>query len=257
MTVAIKLLRDLQRRIAKSNHPEWPDALTEKLWFFEGTGGLHLEFYGSAGGESCHKLLDLLCVPEVAAKVVSLVLRGPDEGRDGIREWNLHRLATCHVTFHHLIRLFVEPTQPGHRHRSTLAGADADGEAVAALLSRLPVLESLTLPAVTGRRIFEGMVQPIQELSVDGAAGHHGFIAHLAASPILPRLQSLDFRDVEDGGHHTPFADYRALFESTAFDSVRSLVLREARIAPDQLRQLKRLRPDLDITLIDTRVRFA
>jgi hypothetical protein len=139
-------LQEAQRAIAQRNDPDWPVEESERLLFVEAGGLFHLDFYGSPFGASFDEFLGLLGVDEVATRIRSFVLRGPDEGANGTRNWDLTRLVERDVRFPELISLFIEPTLPEHHNQTVVAQTYDEDGMITRLLEKTPRLQSLTVP---------------------------------------------------------------------------------------------------------------
>ncbi len=208
---------------------------------------VHLDFYGSPFGESFGDLLDALADAAVANTIASLDLRGPDDGSNGTRNWDLTSLAESGAAFPTLRRLCLEQSKPAD-HNQTIVGQSYDEDGVLAkILAKAPALEVLVTPSAPNADFFHVGRRPLELLSVDVGYDHQGFIANLAASACFPSLRSLEFGEYNEtymadfAAHVTPFADYRALFASPAFASVKVFRWRNPKCSPEEMAESRRL----------------
>jgi hypothetical protein len=261
MATIVERLRDLQASISRSNEPDSDDADCEKLLFFEAADGLlHVEFYGSPFNEAFQGSLALFGNAEVAASLCSLTFRGPDEGANGTRAWDLTPLfhAIGGVTFPNLISLFIEPTAPEHHNQSILAGEDGyeEGGILGRLVAVMPRLRALTVPSAPDASFFEVGLPDLSILRVEAGYDHQEFILNLSRCSCFPRLATLDFGEFaqryidEYPRLCTPFEHYAKLFRSFAFSQVRGFTLRNPVFSEFQLDKLKGFRKDLQFYVI-------
>ncbi len=211
-------------------------------------GGLaRLDFYGCPFGDSFADLLAALADAEVAGVIAALDLRGPDDGSNGTRNWDLTPLADSGAAFPTLRRLSIEQAKPAD-HNQTIVGQSYDEDGVLAkILAKAPALEVLVTPSAPNADFFRAGRRPLELLSVDAGYDHQGFIANLAASACFPSLRSLEFGEYNEtymadfAAHVTPFADYRALFASPAFASVNVFRWRNPTCSPEEMAESRRL----------------
>ena len=262
MTIPAALL-ELQERISARADIDLGDEGLEKLYLCEVAGQVHLEFYGSPFEESFAELQPVLCEPEVGASLRSLAVRGPDEGANGTRNWDFTPLLEGGASFPALTTFWVEPTDPVHHNRTILArDYDEDGM-IAGLLSRMPRLETLTVPSAPDARFFEREEHPLSSLRVDVGYDTQDFLAHFATSRCFPALRVLEYGDFSEffldeyAAQCTPYDQYEALFRSPAFAPVRRLVLRNPNLTAEQLKELKALRADLQMYVIHARANYV
>jgi hypothetical protein len=244
----MELLITLQRTIEARAVPNRDASITERLCVTKVGDRAHLDFYGDPFGESFGDLLDALLDLDVANSLASLDLRGPDTGVNGTRNWELNSIAESTVVFPELRRLSIEQTKPTDHNRSIVARCYHEEGVLAKVLAKAPKLEVLITPSAPNADFFGIGQRPIQYLSVDTGYDHQGFIANLARSSCFPNLRSLEFgeyneTDMEDFSVHlTPFADYRELFSSPAFASVRVFQWRNPACSPAEMAELTSLK---------------
>jgi hypothetical protein len=263
MRKAVKRLADLQRLLARSAEE---NALPEDLTCLCVTavaGQLHLDFFGTPSDEPFQEVLAAVVTPEVSTVLASLTLRGPDEGANGTRNWDLSRLADSGAVFPQLRAVSIEQTKPAD-HNRTIVAADYEEEGVLArLLARAPELESLVTPSAPNADFFRVDERPLKFLSVDAGYDTQDFIRNLARSSCFPDLRCLEFGEynekyMEDyAARCTPFADYQALFGAGAFRPVCRFVWRNPPCSAARIGQLKALRPDLQLLVVRTSAEYV
>jgi hypothetical protein len=147
MRKALKRLTDVQSRLAQSTEAEAKaaeGALPEyihtenlkRLCVTAVVGQLHVEFYGASFDESLQEVLAAVVTPEVSAVLASLTLRGPDEGANGTRNWDLSLLADSDVVFPQLREVSIEQAKPADHNRSIVAAVYEEEGVLARLLAR-------------------------------------------------------------------------------------------------------------------------
>lgn len=258
MTSVQEQLQRLQQSVSDRSDPEVSDEYAEKVYFVESHGLFHVDFYGSPFEESYEEFLQTLCASNIAAHLRSVSLRGPDEGANGTRNWDLTQIIQSEAVFPRLTSFFIELTAPEH-HNQTIIGCDYDEDGqIARLIAKTPVLQSLTVPSAPNADFFAGQTGPLTNLRVESGYNHQNFMRNLSQSSRFPGLRLLDFGDFSQrylenyAEQCTPFDDYRQLFQSQAFATVKKFTLRNSALAPEQLRELHALRKDLQFFTIQT-----
>ncbi|HKX26326.1 MAG TPA: hypothetical protein VJ302_01410 [Blastocatellia bacterium] len=240
-------IEQLQRRFADYSNPEVDVEPIPRLSVWEVAGRLHLEFCGSPLGKPYDDLYASIVQSDVASVLSSISLRSPwdaDEGINGTRDWDLSWLARADVIFPNLRSFSVEQNRPGGHNRVV---AEHTG-ALRHLLRKAPRLEQLTVPSAPDRSFFELESHPLRYLNVDAGYDTQGFIANLASSSCFPSLGMLEFGEYNETYVDdfpvgcTPFDDYRRLFVSEAFASVKSFVWRNPICSDSELMELRKLR---------------
>jgi hypothetical protein len=216
----------------------------------------HLDFYGHCCGESFGELLDALADKRIANSLASLDLRGPDEGANGTRNWDLTPLAKSPASFPNLRRLAIEQTKPADHNKTILAHEYEEDGVLAKILAKAPALEVLVTPSAPNADFFQVGKRPIEHLSVDAGYDHQDFIANLAESSCFAKLRSFEFGEynetyMEDfSAQVTPFADYRRLFESSAFASVEVFQWRNPACSPAEMATIKNLTKNRQVLIV-------
>ena len=241
-------LETLSFQVAASNDPDDPFELLQRLTVVTLEGLHHVEFYGSDIGEV---LCETLLLPEVAENLVSLSLRGPDEGSNGTRKWSLEDLAAGHQRFPRLQTFSVELTAPADHNKTIIASSIDEDGVIARLAAKCPQLAYLQVPSAPSPEFFEVPLPTLRVLSVDAGYATQNFIRHFATSGGYPLLRCFEWGEYSERymdeweSSCTPFTDYEALFVSPAFRTVRNFALRQPALRDEQLMALKTLRPGI------------
>lgn len=264
MSFAFDQLVELQRRVSERNEIEdvWVDEYFDKVYFVQLHGLCHVEFYGTPFDEAFQDCITTVSRPEVAAGIRSLVFRGPDEGANGTRNWDFTSLVDAGTEFLNLNSFFVEPTAPEHHNHTIIAQDYEEDGMIARLVAKMPKLLTLTIPSAPNLLFFSLKNHPLQFLRVDSGYDHQNFILNLSKSSCFPNLRFLDFGDYTPHGPDDPvmptlLADYAALMQSQAFQRVGRMNLRNASLSSDQTHELVRLKPDLQLFLIQAQGHYV
>ncbi|BDI30765.1 hypothetical protein CCAX7_28160 [Capsulimonas corticalis] len=258
MTNAVEILRNLQARMAAENDPEWPDDYAQKLYFTESHGLIHVEYYGPCFDETYEEFLNTVCRSDVAPHLRSLALRGPDEGANGTRNWDLSCLAAEGVRFSSLNSFYIEPTAPEHHNHSIVAAIYEEEGQIAHAVAKMPDLKSLTVPSAPNKEFFLAASATLERLRIESGYNHQNFIQNLSESRRLPNLTSLDFGDYNqrnvsgDTDQCTAFSHYEQLFKSPAFDPVKLFTLRNSPLSTSELSALRKMRNDVQFFQIQS-----
>lgn len=253
MSDGIGLLLDLQRRVTARCDPERPAEFESR--FAVGTDGnlLHVELYGDPCSEEYKELLSTVAGRRVAVCLASLQLRGPDEGANGTRNWDLSPLLDSASSLPQLRTFSVEQTKPGDHNRSIIGkGYDEEGQ-LTELLAKSPQLTNLTSPSTPGPSFFEVGERPLRHLNFDAGYDHQNFILNLSRSSCFPQLYVLEYGEFSEIERYrdqpcnecTPHEHFEELFHSGAFAGVEAFVLRNPDLTIEQIAHLKRLRPQM------------
>jgi hypothetical protein len=253
------MLRNLQRAIEarwEGDNPFYFD----RLWYAEVQGKLHVEFMGSPFNESYSELLNCLIRPDVSSALTTLSLRGPDEGANGTRTWDIGVLTESKSTFPQLESLHIEQTKATDHNRSIVAAAKEYEEAgaLARMISKAPALTELTVPSAPDASFFDRPSHPLRFLSVHAGYDHQSFVLNLANSACFSGLSTLEFCDLCEThlddwkNKRTTFDDWQALFRSNALKSLSRIVMMNVACSPEQLRELRGLRPKMQILVANS-----
>jgi len=249
-------LLKLQQKIAGRADLERDPALIDRLCVTRVGERIHIDFFGDPFGESYHDLLGVLAGPDVAEALGSLELRGPDEGANGTRNWDLRAIAESDGELPNLRHLSIERTKPADHNRSII-GADYDEDGVLAqIIAKAPRIESLIAPSAPNADFFRVGRRPFRFLDIDTGYDHQGFIANLARSSCFPELQVFEFGEYHEtymddfAAHVTPFENYRELFLSPACASVHVVQWRNPACTPQAFAELKQLTSECQVMIV-------
>jgi hypothetical protein len=249
-------LTALQNTIEARAAPNRDASFVDRLSVTKVGSLAYLDFYGNPFGKSFGDLLDLLTDTDVANSVASLDLRGPDEGSNGTRNWDLTPIAESSASFPKLRRLAIEQTRPMDHNATIVAHSYEEDGVLARILAKAPALEVLVTPSAPNREFFRVGQRPIAHLSVDTGYDHQGFIANLARSSCFPNLRSFEFGEynqtyMEDfSAHVTPFPHYRELFTSLAFAPVKVFQWRNPACSSAEMEEVKDLKKGRQILVV-------
>jgi hypothetical protein len=250
-------LEALRARIESVNDPDMPFEDVERLTVVTCGEGHHVEFYGSCFDENYTDLCETLCQREVAASLLSLSLRGPDEGANGTQSWDLEPLVTGEPIFARLQTFAVELQRPAAHNCPIIGASDSYEEAgvIARFVAQCPALAYLTVPSAPSPEFFAVPLPELRFLSVDAGYAPQDFLRNFAGSSGFASLRTFEWgeyanRHADDWpAACTPFEDYAALFAAPAFRSVMCFVLRQPMLTVEQLGKLRQLRPDIQFTV--------
>ncbi|HKQ91756.1 MAG TPA: hypothetical protein VJZ77_13780 [Blastocatellia bacterium] len=256
----------LQRRLTDAADPDRAPLGHARLSALEVGERLYLDFCGSPFDEPYHELCQTLILPDVAFRLGSLSLRAPaDEASNGTRNWNLTPLVEAQVLFPNLRSFSVEQNSPGDHNRIIVAADYDEDGVIGRLLCKAPSLEALTVPTAPDRTFFALERRLLRFLNVDAGYDAQGFIRNIADSSCFPRLETLEFGEFNETylddfpSGCTPFDDYRRLFKSKAFSTVRLFVWRNPVCSEAEIEELRSLRPksDLQIQIVQFSSRYV
>jgi hypothetical protein len=150
---------------------------------------------------------------------------------------------------------FVEQNGPGSHNRVIVAADYDEAGVLGRLLRKTPSLEALTVPSAPDATFFALESHPLRFLSVDAGYDTQGFIRNLADSSCFPRLETLEFGEFYEmylddfPSGCTPFDDYRRLFKSETFSTVRLFVWRNPVCSEAEIEELRSLRRERDLQI--------
>ncbi len=256
-------LEALRARIEALNEPDVPLHSVERLCITTAGGLHHLEFYGTCFGDAYLDLCETLSTPEAAGTILSLSLRGPDEGTNGTKNWDLEPLVSRGVEFPFLQTFSIELNQPADHNRTIVASSYAEDGVIARLASKCPRLSYLTIPSAPSFEFFNAPLASLRFLSIDSGYDTENFLRHFATSNGFPSLRCFEWGEYSEyymdswQESCTPFSDYERLFTSTAFSSVARFVLRQPSLTDEQINRLQGLRPDIQFLLVHYSSRYS
>jgi hypothetical protein len=249
-------IEQLQRRLTEAADPDRDPRFHARLTALEVGEQLYLDFYGSPFDKPYHELCQTIVLPDVAIRLGSLSLRAPiDEGSNGTRNWNLEPLVEAQTSYPNLRSLFVEQNGPGDHNRVIVAADYDEAGVLGRLLRKAPSLEALTVPSAPDATFFALESHPLRFLSVDAGYDTQGFIRNLADSSCFSRLETLEFGEFNETylddfpSGCTSFDDYRRLFKSEAFSTVRLFVWRNPVCSEAEIEELLSLRPERELQI--------
>lgn len=249
-------LESLRCRIAARNEPGTSAHYSTHLAVTKDCELFHLDFFGDAFNESCLDLFKTLARPNIAPHVRSLILLGPDEGANGTHNWNLEPLLAHDATFSQLESFSIQQDRPGDHNRTIVGDVYEEAGVLGRLLAKFVSLRELTVPSAPQANFFNVGPRPLRYLSVDAGYDTQGFIRNLACSSTFRDLTCLEWGEYKESytddfrSKCTPLEDYRVLFSSAAFASVKRFVWRNPICSPEEISGLKRLRPDLQLLVV-------
>jgi hypothetical protein len=249
-------LESLRDRIEAKAEPDFPPDSVERLTIVRCGDLHHVEFYGNPFDEAYSDLCKALSSRETAASVVSLTLRGPDEGANGTREWDLEPLIADDRNFPALHTFHIDLNKPGDHNRTIIGSNYDEGGVIARFASRCPRLASLTVPSAPSSDFFDLNLPDLRFLSVDAGYDPQGFIRNFGRSRGFPNLTCFEWGEYSEDYMDdwqtscTPFPDYEALVVSSAFRTVNRFVFRQSTLSTQQIKALRSLRPDFQFLLV-------
>jgi hypothetical protein len=263
---ALRDLRQLQDRaneFAVDDEDSGTDFLADRVLVAPCGLGFAVEYHGRCYGDAWEEFLAGICKQQVADHIVSIVIGGPDEGANGIRDWAFDTLIKTDARFPALRHFHMQTTEPHHHNATIITRSDAmleEAGVIANIVGRMPVIEELTIPNYPSADFFELSLDNLAILTIGAAYVPGDFIRLLSKSANLPGLRVLDFADSEQPfSEHAKsdkkresvsFGDYSALFSSPHFDQIKVFRLRNAILSEQEFLQLQAKRPKLQFLAI-------
>ena len=251
----INAIEKLQNKVSELADPDIDPEFHARVSVLQVGGHLHIDFRGSPFDEPFNELCATLVRPEVATVLGSLSLRSPDESSNGTCNWDLALLVDAESSFPNLRSFSVAKNEPGNQNR-VIIGADYDEDGVLGrLLHKSPSLNTLIVPSAPDATFFSMKHPSLHYLSVDSGYDTQNFIGNLADNSCFPELRALEFGEFNETylddfpNGCTPFEDYRRLFTSPHFASVRYFVWRNPVCSEEQIAVLRSLRPKRDLQI--------
>jgi hypothetical protein len=152
--------------------------------------GLCVEYYGEVWEDAWQIALDAIANTEVASRLSSLRITGPDEGANGSRTHDFSSLLKSNAHFPNLRELYIRPTGVNDHNM-----VDIRDDQITAITARCPNLERLTLPQAPQPDFFTQSFPKLHYLNIGMAWQTHGFIRRMAAHHNMPALMRLEFSD--------------------------------------------------------------
>jgi len=223
-----------------------------RLLFADLRNGLEIEYYGEVWDEAWEIFLNTITVPEIASRLTSLRITGPDEGANGCRTHDFQPLLDTNVHFPRLLNLYIRPTDVTNHNIVEIA----DNQ-IPLLIARCPKLNSLTLPNPPEPDFFDCGLPDLYYLCIGMAWRTHRFIHNMANSHNMPALIHMDFTDSlsvfnqaniqpansDFDDSYTTFEDYLRLIESKTIKPNMVMHLRNAMLTKAQFETLNKVKP--------------
>ncbi|ANY67355.1 hypothetical protein BBD42_13375 [Paenibacillus sp. BIHB 4019] len=282
----IERLLELQQRIYQyqmdikqsygPEHAIWSPGKDAKVSFAQVGDQYELMFYGVGFDEDPSiaaddfdyetnypfvKFLEFICLPEVAPHLASLTFTGPDEGANGLNEWNFSRIVHSEAEFSALRSFLIQLTDSGD-HNVRFIGSDYEEEhgMVTKLLAKMPAVLIFQTPTVPDEAFFAIEGHPLRELRLQVGFTEEAFITRLADCPYYTELRQLDFSErietIDDVPEDAiPYTSYEALFASGRFKRQPHFhfKLRHSTLTLDEVIALGKLQPNVQFLFIEGR----
>lgn len=253
----------LRKRVADRNHPKLRPEFVERISITPSADTFDLQFYGDCFEENYSDLIDVLAEPNVASRIRSLVLDGPDEGANGTQNWDIEALLADNTFFPRMELFSVRQRRLGDHNRPVVASVYDEDGVLAKLIEKAPMIQSITVPSAPNANFFSVGDRPIRFMSIDAGYDTQEFILNLASSTAFKRLQCLEWGEYSETyiddyqDSCTPFDHYMQLFRSDAFDSVSRFVWRNPICTENEIAELKILRPNLQFLIVRNSDHYA
>lgn len=255
-------LLELQKKIYQEESQEYEFFIeySSRLFFFPVGQFYDLYFYGdgNSDSEAFRMFLEFICKQENADRIVSMRFGGPDEGANGTKNWDFEQVANSNVMFPNLKRFDVQLSDYADHNRSIIGKDYYEDGIIAKLLVKMPALVSLSVPSAPDKSFFEIACHPLEDLRLQAGYDNQNFIRNLAQSNNFQSLISLDYSDVMDFNNatkdcYTSFEDFKVLFTSSTFSTVRRFVLRNSMLNKEQLIELQCLNKNIQFMYVDAK----
>lgn len=193
------------------------------------------------------RFLEFISNQGIADKLISIKFSGPDEGANGTKSWNFNRLVNSDVVFPNLKSFMVQLTNLGDHNQSIIDGDCLDENGIIArLMLKMPNLERLVLPSAPDKSFFQIGKHPLKSLTIQAGYSNQNFIENLANSENFFQLSALDYTEVIDVydipvEDYTSFENYKKLFQSKGFSTIKHFKLRGSILETEQLFELQKL----------------
>lgn len=257
MEQALEILLSLKNRLESSNEESTPLIYRRRLNIDQIGDGLDVEYVGDNYDDEFQELMKALAHPEVSPCLRALSMRGPDEGANGMNCWDISELVAGTTDFSRMEFFDIQRGRPGDHNISVISTSFAENGLLGRLLKKCPILKCIESPSAPDASFFACGERPITSLSIDAGYEHQDFIRGLADSTCFSGLRILEwgeyretYKDVDWRTRCTPFKDYQSLINSNAFRGVIRFVWRNPICTIEEMRELKRSRPDLQIQVV-------
>lgn len=248
-----ELDEDTEEPLDPPRRLEEPDACCARLGVSDLGGLIAVDYFGSSWA-GFSEALEAIAAPGVAEHIGTLRIAGPDEGANGLKNWNFAALIDAAPRFARLRDLTIAPSDPGDHNQAVV-----EDDQLPALIALMPTLRRLTLPQAPEPAFFDLDLPELRRIRTGGDHRTRGFIANLARAQRLPALGFVDFSDSlapflmkeaqPPEWSSTPYDDYAALFASPVAERLWGIRLRNARLTEAEYRALQDMRPSLQFSV--------
>jgi hypothetical protein len=247
-------LNRIDRERLNDSFDKFPD-YRSRLLVTDLGGTLAVEYYGAEYEEAWETALGAIGHAEVAPTIALLRISGPDQGANGLREYDFAPLLALRPTFSNLLDCYIRPTDPGDHNASAVKD-----DQLPRLLAGMPRLRTLTLPQAPEPAFFDLDLGELRMITTGMEWRTRGFIEHLSAARRLGSLTMLDFTDSSApwlstkpqsaDWSSTPASHYERLLQSDVGTRLRGLRLRNAKLTEADYRRLQAIRPELQFSVV-------
>jgi hypothetical protein len=136
----------------------------------------HVEYYGDPFEENYIKFLDIICEPNISEKLLSIDIKGPDEGSNGTRNWDLSAIGNSKTMFNNLEYFSIEKTKPNDHNRSIIGESYEENGILAKIIKKCPKLRVLISPSAPNPDFFENEYASLEKMNISTGYNHQNFI---------------------------------------------------------------------------------
>lgn len=256
MSSLLDRFRPIQEAVDAQNYLNtWPYF---RVLVSEVNGMLNVDFCASPFEASYDDFLNLLCEAEIAERLKMLTFHAPDIGANGTREWSFDPLIAHDVVFPYLTHLQIELYNHVDHNRPIISRQASlkENGTLAHLLDKAPSLLYLEAPSAPNEHFFARRASPLQYMHIQAGYDPQSFIQNWSASACFPDLRRLVYRDYDETymsdypQQCTPFEAFVNLFQSAAFDPVKTFIWYNPIFDHEQLTQLYALRPAVSLKIV-------
>lgn len=191
-------------------------------------------------------ILNYLSQPHIASQIRSLTFTSEDEGCNGTQNWDLEYLVNNEVSFNQLEVLKFPLTTPQDHNQKIITYQDSydENNGIGLLLNKCPKLQHLEISSAPGTSFFERPLHGLKQLHVQCAYNQQNFIKNLSQSKCFQEIEWLFFQDYNQTymenyqQNCVTFEDYLALVNAASLPLLRTIVLEDTVISPEQKKEL-------------------